>query len=217
VAQRGSVGKCSLCSRAFDASVMTRHLKACAKAAAGPKAATCFHLVVEGGWGREYWLHLAVPVESPFSGIDYFLRNIWLECCGHMSAFRIAGESYSRSPLDSEEFDMGVALKRVLKIGMKFWYEYDFGSTTELQLKVAGVREFPVERKHPVLLLARNDPPEVRCEQCGQARAERICSDCQWSGKGWLCAACARKHRCESDYLLPVVNSPRAGVCGYTG
>jgi len=34
---------------------------------------------------------------------------------------------------------------------------------------------------------------------------------------GWLCDECAPKHKCGEDMLLPVVNSPRVGKCGYTG
>ena len=36
-------------------------------------------------------------------------------------------------------------------------------------------------------------------------------------GEGWVCDECAPKHKCGEDMLLPVVNSPRVGMCGYTG
>jgi hypothetical protein len=32
-----------------------------------------------------------------------------------------------------------------------------------------------------------------------------------------LCQACAEDHECGEDMQLPVVNSPRVGVCGYAG
>ena len=35
--------------------------------------------------------------------------------------------------------------------------------------------------------------------------------------EGWLCQSCADEHECGEDMLLPVVNSPRTGVCGYAG
>lgn len=36
---------------------------------------------------------------------------------------------------------------------------------------------------------------------------------------GRLCADCADDHgeECDRPAFLPVVNSPRSGVCGYTG
>ena len=35
--------------------------------------------------------------------------------------------------------------------------------------------------------------------------------------KEYLCDACAKEHACGEELLQPVVNSPRAGVCGYPG
>ncbi|MDI6903856.1 MAG: hypothetical protein QMC77_09015, partial [Methanocellales archaeon] len=56
----------------------------------------------------------------------------------------------------------------------------------------------------------------IICESCGKT-ATRVCTQCVWSGEGWLCDECAGKHECGEDMLLPVVNSPRVGMCGYTG
>ena len=56
------------------------------------------------------------------------------------------------------------------------------------------------------------------CEECGTEKlAIQICTECMWSGHGWLCQDCAATHKCGSEMLLPAVNSPRAGVCGYSG
>jgi hypothetical protein len=108
-----------------------------------------------------------------------------------------------------------VTLGTLLSPGATLRYEYDFGTTTELTIKVAAVRRGPADAEF-IRLLARNDPPEVPCESCGRPAA-RICSQCIFEGGGWLCRACARKHKCGEEMLLPVVNSPRVGMCGYTG
>ncbi|MDI6856684.1 MAG: hypothetical protein QMD21_07890, partial [Candidatus Thermoplasmatota archaeon] len=100
--------------------------------------------------------------------------------------------------------DMDIHLGRVLTPGLKFRYEYDFGTTTELALKVVAEREGKIVDE-TIRLLARNDPPLITCDVCGKI-ATQVCSECIWSGKGWLCDKCARKH-----------NSPRVGMCGYTG
>ena len=42
---------------------------------------------------------------------------------------------------DDYEHDMDVELSKVLKVGQKFFHEYDFGSTTKLALKVVAERE----------------------------------------------------------------------------
>jgi hypothetical protein len=111
---------------------------------------------------------------------------------------------------------MGVRLSRVLELGLKFSYEYDYGSTTELTLKVVARRDQRTPRG-AVQLLARNVAPQVTCQRCTAQLATHICTECAWSGTGWLCEACAEAHKCGTEMCLPVVNSPRAGVCAYTG
>jgi hypothetical protein len=116
---------------------------------------------------------------------------------------------------------MDVALSEVLKPGMKFGHQYDFGSTTALALRVVGEYGGAArgKKEEPVRVLARNDPPEIRCGKCGKP-AELVCTECLCEGRGWLCKSCAKKHEdeCEGgEMMLPVVNSPRVGVCGYCG
>jgi len=197
---------------------MTRHLSTCG--APGPEKEPpnqSFHLFVEARHNKMYWMHLGVPLDAPLARVDAFLRDIWLECCGHMSAFTIEGRQYlSAGARELGESGMGVRTGRVLYPGMVFTYEYDFGSTTELKLKVLALRELETNRGK-VKPLARNDEPEVACEQCGNHTATQICQECDCKGQGWLCEACAEGHDCDPELLLPVVNSPRAGVCGYCG
>jgi len=164
-------------------------------------------VLVKGYYLPEYWLHLKVASNSRLEDLDGFLRYIWLECCGHLSAF-----SYQRS-----ELGMGRKLKDVLRPGMELLHEYDFGTTTELLVKVLGEYEGPMEKNEPVQILSRNEAPEILCDGCGKAPAVQVCTGCQWDGAGWLCQACAEDHECGEDMQLPVVNSPRVGVCGYAG
>jgi hypothetical protein len=162
-------------------------------------------------------MHLGVPLEAPLSRLDSFLRRTWLECCEHMSVFTIDGKRYYPSYMGrTEGLSMEVRTGRVLRDGLVFSHQYDFGSTTELVLKVVG-EWIPAESGSVVELLARNDPPEVVCDACGEQPAVQICTECDWGGEGWLCEACAESHSCGSDSFLPVVNSPRVGVCGYSG
>ena len=112
---------------------------------------------------------------------------------------------------------MGRKLMDVFHPGMEFIHEYDFGDTTELLVKVLGQYEGPVKPRSPIEILARNEPPEIACDECGEALAAQICVECLGEGSGWLCEACAEVHGCDEEMRLPVVNSPRTGVCGYTG
>jgi hypothetical protein len=221
-----STGQCLVCKGTFSKSAMTRHLKVCltrspaASAASAGKPFKAFHLLVEGRHAPDYWLHLEVPVAATLERLDRFLRAIWLECCGHMSAFRIQGVSYSVSPMrdplfGAREFSMKKKLYEVLSPGLVFEHEYDFGSSTHLKLKVVG--ELQRTGGPPdILLLARNHPPAIPCETCGQP-ATKVCSQCLWDREARFCDKCAAAHECGEETLLPVVNSPRVGTCGYRG
>jgi len=223
-----SKGTCTFCHGEFSKASMTRHLESCeqrvaiqaeARSHQQAQKTRAFHLVVEGYRLPMYWMHLEVSAGTTLATLDHFLRDTWLECCGHLSAFTIGGVRYS---VDAAiyEWDMGsknmqVPLDQVLHPGHTCSYEYDFGSTTELTLKVISEREVPAKKK-AIEILARNNLPLVSCDVCGKP-ATTTCTQCIYEDKGWLCDACAKDHECGEEMLWPMVNSPRAGVCGYTG
>jgi len=222
---------------------MTNHLKACWKqhTAAAPGKATrrWFHLVVEARYAPDYWLHLQAPDNCTFGRLDRLLRDLWLECCGHLSAFEFpvkrklprggapqdiaamfqamakeAQRSFSDDAADGDAL-MGKPLASRLQPGVVFSHEYDFGTTTELALRVAG--EYPAPALPGGLkLLARNEPPAIPCSVCAKP-ATQLCQQCDDYGGSPLCDACATKHECDEEMIVPLINSPRAGVCGYCG
>lgn len=206
-----------ICGEILGKNIMTRHLASHRKDNSKTKTSSkYFHVFVEGRYDPEYWLHVEVPVKAPLENLDYLLRDTWLECCGHLSAFTISGEQFALNP-DREYGDrsMGISFEKVLAPGMKFAYEYDFGSTTDLLGKVVGKYEEGVKR--PITILARNEPPDLRCMKCAN-KAERICSECTWEEKtGLLCKTHVSQHKHDQETSLSVVNSPRVGICGYSG
>jgi hypothetical protein len=204
---------------------MARHLKSCkARAEENDKSAikgatkgsasrTILHLQVEGRDRPMYWMHIEIPANATLEDLDSFLRQIWLECCGHLSSFEIGGSTFISEKIDPGDRSMKIALGKVIVPGMKFEHLYDFGTSTELLLKLVSVREGLAEGK-AVKVLAINDPPDIKC-QCGK-QATAVCCECT-DDAAWVCEECAGKHECGEDMLLPVVNSPRVGMCGYTG
>jgi len=192
------------------------------------------YLVKVENW--QYFLSLWIDGEATLKNIDTFLRDIWLECCGHMSAFRIAGQRNQGYGINSflnakmfldvptgefGELSMKLKAKQLFSPDRKLDYEYDFGSTTDLRLTV--IDEYPVKAQKPVVLLSRNEPLEWLCDMCGKERATQICSiHIYEGGESMFCKKCAKKHakECEdfADYAaMPIVNSPRMGVCAYDG
>ena len=223
MSEQQSMGKCNLCGKIAGKAAITRHLSACGQPESSGllpvsekrPPVPSFHLAIEGRDDQAYWMHVAVPWTAPLSKLDDFLRRTWLECCDHLSAFEISGKRYAFKPRD-QEMSLRAQLREVLQVGMKFFYEYDYGSTTALVLKVVALRE-PSLPHGEVQLLARNEAPQISCERCRTQPATRICTECAWNGEGWLCEACAAAHACGDEMCLPVVNSPRVGVCGYGG
>jgi hypothetical protein len=229
MARQTSKGICTFCHGEFSKSAMTRHLETCeqrasaeAKAGSRRKAQKIrtFHLVVEGRDLPMYWMHLDVSASTTLATLDRFLRDTWLECCGHLSAFEIGGVRYAVDAgmddgWDMHEKSMRVRLDKVFSPGQSCSYEYDYGTTTELKLRVIAEREVEAKGK-AVEVLARNTPLVILCEECGKP-ATNVCSQCIFDGKGWLCDDCAVDHECGEEMLLPVVNSPRVGMCAYSG
>jgi hypothetical protein len=208
-------GKCYICGKTFGKVGMTKHLKTHLKDDGDTRL---FHIRVDGLYQPEYWLHIEIPVDAKLKDLDEFLRDVWLECCGHLSAFEIDGTRYYSDyfdfDLDPMAKDMNVKLSEVLEVGKEFYHVYDFGDSTELRLKVVGER-MGRKGKEKVRILARNEPPDIRCS-CGKV-AKWVCPICLYEGNAWFCDECAKEHECGEDVLLPVVNSPRCGVCGYEG
>ena len=218
-------GKCLFCGETFSEKTIKGHLENCKvkneeyTMEDADKSEKYFCLLAQGYENPEYWIYIDIPASSTFQELDDFLRDIWLECCGHLSLFEIRGETFSSSP-DREFGDknMNIKLKNIFEMGMQFKYEYDFGSTTTLKLKV--VSEFCGSERNKkgkkVRLLARNNQPDIKCSHCGKP-ATNVCCQCIYDDNGWVCDNCADNHKCGEDMLLPVVNSPRVGICAYNG
>ena len=209
--RKATRGECAVCGGEYGKQAMIAHLeKHQVEQDATPGDHTPrLHLLAEGAYGPQYWLHLDVRADATLKKLDTFLRGLWLECCGHLSQFIDGKGLYG---IGTSKIGMSRKFGDVLTPGMTFFHEYDFGDTTELKMRVLGKHDGS-PAKDPVLILARNLPPEMLCEVCGQP-ATLLGQD--YGGEFHeICEECADEEQREA--LLPVVNSPRAGVCGYTG
>ena len=330
-ARETTKGICSFCKGEFNKEDMARHLKQCEQRTNSVnevKGSTkqkikFFHLEIEGRYNPQYWMHIEVPVSEPLETLDDFLRDIWVECCEHLSSFNIEGTSYSSEeedfyfdmpqevgdqqteevaeeeeeddsvnvidldaiiqfvpsphremlastllpelrnawPTDDlvaflreklraipkrrkrgtpkeqdnyweryyqkwlleyllalvEDRSLNAMLGNVLNVGQKFSYMYDFGSTTYLNLRVVASRQgIAQDEEQSVKLLARNVPPVIVCKTCGKS-ATKVISGYYDVEENSYCDECVRKIKDNFYGILPVVNSPRVGVCGYTG
>ena len=212
-------GICRFCEKTFAGRGIGRHLQACKvkkerdlQDAEGKKRQQrIYHLRIQGY--SPYWMHIEMPAAARLRDLDAFLREIWVECCGHLSEFTIGDGSYGDFESmwgTSRVLSLNQRLDKVLQPGDSFEYQYDFGSTTHLQGRVYAEREGVLPEK--VRILARNTTPVYPCSACGQP-ATVFCYECDEV----YCDACLAEQGYDIEMTLPLVNSPRAGVCGYEG
>lgn len=205
-----SEGHCVYCNKIYSKGGLSRHLSTHLKKleqAPPKKTSLAYHIRVEAG---PFFLQLLMNGNKPLKNLDSFLRQIWLECCGHLSEFFFGRyEEVSKSTLAKQVFSKGVIMG----------YIYDWGSSTELKIQV--INEYSIPMKESILLLSRNEPFSIPCDSCGESPVVSTCTIHGWDEDSSFCQACAEKHEksCEdADYaMVDLCNSPRAGVCGYTG
>ncbi len=66
---------------------MATHLAACLRAHGGDEREALILYSFEGADDPRYWLYAEAQANASLRHLDAFLRKIWLECCGHLSAF----------------------------------------------------------------------------------------------------------------------------------
>ena len=206
-----SEGKCFYCEQIFSqkeiAKHLAKHLADKEKADLNNTNQTYCHVLVEAS---PYFLHLLVKGNATMIKIDTFLRNIWLECCDHLSEFRNK----------NSEIEMNYKVSKVFKPKIKIIHEYDFGTTTRVNLK--ALKHYQLNLKENIILLSRNEPLKIMCSTCKKEFAINMCTVCNWNSEAYFCKKCSKKHEkvCAdfADYSSsPIVNSPRMGECGYMG
>jgi len=175
----------------------------------------------------EYWIYVDLSDNLTLLDLDSFLRKIWLECCGHLSSFTIMDQTYESQIdklTDNDSKSMRIKLKKLFQKNMYIGYIYDYGSSTEIEIKV--VSSYPsitIKNSNKFIKVsARNDDIDYRCFNCKKEKATEICTICLYEKEGGrtqssFCKSCAMKHECGEEMTLPIVNSPRSGICGYTG
>ena len=124
-----------------------------------------------------YRLDLEVKADVKLEALDRFLRQLWLECCGHLSVFRIGGGelllsgvptwgSRVRSALFADSRPSAAWVPRIgdaLPLSGGPVIRIRFGSTTTLKLSVMtertgrpGRSDTPARAKHPPFGRARS-------------------------------------------------------------
>ena len=217
-----SRGTCAYCGEEFAKAGAKPHLKKCNERLQAIQAAetskrnteNLWHLRIQDAYAKNFWLNLEMRGSASLTTLDTYLRAIWLECCGHLSEFTVGGWGGSK---------VGNARKAddIFKQESTLRHLYDFGTTSETDIKVVGSRQGKATTRRPIALMARNNMPEMLCRECDQP-AGWLCLECLYeadeAGTWFLCDKHVENHpHDEYGEPLPLVNSPRLGMCGYNG
>lgn len=213
-------GACAFCGAQTTKAAMARHIEKCPQREqvlaqpqqGGGEDETLLYLRVQDAYAKEFWLDLEMRGGATLKKLDAYLRAIWLECCGHLSEF-------SGSGWGSRKVGMSQTAQQVFSAQPELTHIYDFGTSSETLVTLKASRQGRPLSKHPIVLLARNLPPQSQCQQCAEP-ATHLCMECIYEdeAEGMLCAEHVKGHP-HHNYGEPIalVNSPRLGLCGYDG
>ena len=198
-----SPGWCHLCGDTFLADEAKAHIETCITQTVEKKyiirdfderyARSSPVMIWVRSEELRHWMMLVMQPTTSLRQLDQFLRNQWLECCGHMSHFEIGKVHYSAcvpGPGDPPNFDTAMAepneqhmvhtIEETVTDKDRFSHEFDYGDTTCLDLEHVAALPFPYYClpdliKPPkeaegysddfITIVARNQPPE-HCFTC---------------------------------------------------
>ena len=197
-------GTCNICQETVPGNRIRSHLLRCVEDRTGLKPSqdplrkdrrrTALKTAYISVRHREqpHWLELGVRCDATLNELDKFLRALWLECCGHLSHFKVnvvtysvmvpmPGERHCFDPMDDEEAawqHMGKSVNAAIPVLTKFEHEFDYGSPTELELEhvavfgelVPGLAPTQPWQGGKVVILARNHSLRacLRCRRPAQ-------------------------------------------------
>ncbi|MDO8871913.1 MAG: DUF6398 domain-containing protein [Methanoregula sp.] len=215
-----SLGTCFICNEKIKGALFEEHLESCLQKTGWPQSGEPGLLIrVMGTNNRRYWLMVLAGPETTLSDLDRLIRGVWVECCGHLSAFSIGNTSFNS---DGEGEGMNVYIRDVLVAGDTCSYRYDFGSSTRLSvIALRPVKMFPLI--DGLVLLGQNCRVHRKCSACG-TEATMCCQE-PWDEEEldekqcnkkplYFCDACAETSSYDSEWMERIGNSPRNGVCG---
>ncbi|KAG2381552.1 hypothetical protein C9374_005936 [Naegleria lovaniensis] len=232
--QKTIFGYCRECHEKVNGGLqaMKEHILTCEKLNDFKEGDVCEDAVLRfkiypryGDTWNKYWLFVEVPFTNYLKALDGILRDYWVECCEHSSSFEIDNYTYYswdenegffrlQNILEFDQKTMSLPMYRVFKpsdVGKLFCYTYDRGSPTELEIELISIVKCHDERI-AARVLARNNPPTFKCRRCNKD-AEYVDGE----EMNFYCDKHAKEEDKDLEWLLPVVNSPRMGVCGYCG
>ncbi|WP_165077197.1 DUF6398 domain-containing protein [Methanogenium sp. MK-MG] len=185
-----------------------RHSEHCLRSSGWPTGPfPSFIIRVDDRHNPFYWLTVLARPDAQLSDLDQLLRDVWMGCTDHPSAFTVEKKDYM-----STNNSMAVALTDLPGPNKVFTYTYDPDSPTELRLKVSGTTPV-MPPGGPLSLITRNTCPPYSCSICGKEADYCMIDSEDTDIIEYFCLGCIT--HANHGYITTIENSPRNGVCDY--
>jgi len=192
---------CQLCKKSFGCKQIYVHYAVCIAEKYTQEYSG--HYVVSflsrGMCNNQYYIYAIINPKTTFATIDNYLRNKWLNCCGHLSNFECEKKQISKRATFKTYADKDII------------YEYDMGSTTTIYMQKSILIKSDKEPLKTTYLhnVLQNDPFKFNCKICDKPASYH---------DGVYQFVCeTHKDKADNYLLTQIVNSPRMGERCFDG
>jgi hypothetical protein len=212
-----NLGICTHCYEEVpkNINILRSHLKKCKEIPAeNRKFETLFSLLkIQYKFNSDFWMVIFIKNSVTLWELEDFLLDIWLRCCEHESDFIIKNRAI--------EFDLTIS--NLSEKYSEFEYIYDYGNTSYLHLSFIKTDKEYLSEKSDIKILFRNKPIVHKCSECDKP-AVCFCWQCNAECSPSLFCEIhrdnheiQRKDDDEEHSTFELSNTPRGGMCCYTG
>lgn len=170
-------GKCYYCGKELTERTIKRHMKNCSemkkiiedKIQNAKDVRDQFLISIKDKKApSKYCIYMSIDAGLHLEHFDKFIRDIWVECCDHLSAFYIDKKEYGSK--SDGQYKMNFHLKDILSVNQKLEYKYDFDSTTCLVLEVVDMFKVSEDFNKIEIIARNNEENNGDAEYCNSPR-----------------------------------------------
>lgn len=210
---------CTCCNKKFGNRKIKDHVSECVKNTVTEESGYLMEFMAYNDITNTFhYMHALFGSKCKLSHIDKFLRDMWCECCGHMSIVHVF-DAETDIRKDGKFRDLISKYDET----NQFTYEYDMGDTTTIFFRI--LKKLNDNNSTKYKLLYRNEQQNVKCDNYTKCKtfASHIfyrdrhilyCKDC-------LDDIVTKLKKQNEDFdesnimKQAITNSPRSGVLCY--
>ena len=225
---------CRICNNTCATGGALQHLHSCLRKQPDPPADHEPPVLVSAHGDHPakinaYAIHILLEHQATLSDLDICLRSAWLECCTHLSLFRIRSHDYpcpewpARAIPHHSSRSMNTPIADAISAGERATYTYDMGHHDKTIVRTHAVPAHELDDKTHLIIRQRQAPPQalsaLRTLNPGHGYATvmqnltpEVCAHCGRPAtliheNSYTCTPCS-----TGNPLRALVNSPRDGI-----